>query len=211
MSLSFWIRDYVFLPLATLRREVWWRNLALVISMFIFGLWHKGSFLFMIWGTYHGLLLVFHRQWQELRKRIGFEWSGALATGISWLLTFSAVSVGYIFFRSHTMGQVRSMLRAIVSPHTYRHPALAHSFYFMTLAAMIGYFAALGGSALLDRVSVWATSEGAAPSRTRLLLAAFANERWVWITPIVVVAAIYCSVLFQPGEAATGPVMYALF
>ncbi len=41
MSLSFWIRDYIFLPLATLRREVWWRNLALVISMVLFGLWHK--------------------------------------------------------------------------------------------------------------------------------------------------------------------------
>src|SRR5262249_54940330 len=139
MSLSFWIRDYVFLPLATLRREVWWRNLSLVISMFIFGIWHKGSFLFMIWGKYHGLLLVFHRQWQELRKRIGFEWAGTVAAGISWLLTFCAVSIGYIFFRSHTVTQARSMLRAIASLNTYRHASLTHSFYFMTLAAMLGY------------------------------------------------------------------------
>ena len=58
MSLSFWIRDFLFLPLATMRREVWWRNLSLVIAMFVFGLWHKGSFLLMMWGTYHGILLV---------------------------------------------------------------------------------------------------------------------------------------------------------
>ena len=43
MSLSFWIRDYVFLPLAMLRREMWWRNLALVLSMILFGLWHKAT------------------------------------------------------------------------------------------------------------------------------------------------------------------------
>ena len=40
MSLSFWIRDFLFLPLATARREVWWRNLSLVIAMFVFGVWH---------------------------------------------------------------------------------------------------------------------------------------------------------------------------
>ena len=43
MSLSFWIRDYVFLPLATMRREVWWRNLVLVLSMVVFGLWHNAT------------------------------------------------------------------------------------------------------------------------------------------------------------------------
>src|ERR1035438_3829495 len=55
MSLSFWIRDYVFLPLAVLRREMWWRNLALVVSMITFGLWHKASLLFVLWGCYHGV------------------------------------------------------------------------------------------------------------------------------------------------------------
>ncbi len=49
MSLSFWIRDYVFLPLATLRREIWWRNLALVISMVLFGIWHKAT-----WCSFFG-------------------------------------------------------------------------------------------------------------------------------------------------------------
>ena len=43
MSLSFWIRDFFFLPLATMRREVWWRNLSLVIAMFVFGIWHIGA------------------------------------------------------------------------------------------------------------------------------------------------------------------------
>jgi alginate O-acetyltransferase complex protein AlgI len=205
MSLSFWIRDFLFLPLATARREVWWRNLSLVISMFVFGLWHKGSFLLMMWGTYHGLLLVAHRQWQEFRKRVGFEWTGALPSFISWALTFFAVCIGYVFFRANTVAQALAMLKALASPGSYRHLTLDHSFYAMVLLAAIGYFAVIGVSNLLDRFSEKATS------RFGTFFSAFARERWVWIAPIIVVLALYLSVIFQPGQAETGPVMYALF
>ena len=67
MSLSFWIRDYLFLPLVMLRRDVWWRSFVLVLSMVVFGLWHKGAVLFLLWGLYQGILLVLHRQWQQLK------------------------------------------------------------------------------------------------------------------------------------------------
>ena len=212
MSLSFWIRDFLFLPLATLRSEVWWRKLSLVIAMFAFGVWHKGSFLFMIWGTYHGVLLVLHRQWQELRKRLGIAWSGVLATGISWWLTFSAVCIGYIFFRSNSFRQAFALLRAIGTPGTYRHMTLDRSFYVMTLLAAAGYFTVIGGIVLLDRLGEAARNrKQIAPLGFGTLLGVLANERWVWLTPIVLVLALYCSVIFQPGHAESGPVMYALF
>jgi len=215
MSLSFWIRDFVFLPLATVRREVWWRNLSLVIAFFIFGLWHitpaqKGNVLMMFWGVYHGVLLVLHRQWQELRKRLGFEWSGSIATAISWLLTFAAVNVGYIFFRSESLAQAFGMLKAILSLHSYRHLSLDHSFCAMTLLAAGGYFAVLGGQALLDRLGEFARARWNSGILRTILLAA-TDERWVWITPAVLVAALYFSAIFTPGKAETGPVMYALF
>jgi alginate O-acetyltransferase complex protein AlgI len=206
MSLSFWIRDYVFLPLATLRREVWWRNLSLVIAMFVFGIWHKGSLLFMIWGTYHGLLLVTHRQWQEFRKRLGFAWEGVIATGISWLLTFSAVCVGYIFFRSDNMTQAISMLRVIFNPASYRHFYLPQGFYLMTSLAMGGYFAVVAVSSFLDRVQSRAVAAG-----QHDFLSLLACNRWVWVAPLIIVLGLYLNVIFQPGHAATGPVMYALF
>ncbi len=216
MSLSFWIRDFLFLPLATARREVWWRNLSLVIAMFVFGLWHKGTLLLMLWGTYHGILLVLHRQWQESRKRLGFEWTGVVATAISWWLTFSAVCVGYIFFRAENARQSFAMLKALASLDTYRHLSLDHSFYVMTLLAFLGYFAVIGAGALLDRLAdatrAWIeTANGALRRALATLLGALARERWVWITPLVVVVALYLSVIFQPGHAETGPVMYALF
>jgi alginate O-acetyltransferase complex protein AlgI len=216
MSLSFWIRDFLFLPLATARRALWWRNLSLVIAMFVFGLWHGGSLLYMMWGTYHGILMVVHRQWQEFRKRVGFEWSGFIPTLISWALTFSAVCIGYIFFNAKTVPQALGMLKAIVSFRTYRHLTLDRSFCVMTFLAAVGYFTVIGGTVLLDRLAEslrkweenapggWAMWFGSA-------LGILANERWVWITPAVLVGALYLSVMFQPGHAETGPVMYALF
>jgi alginate O-acetyltransferase complex protein AlgI len=215
MSLSFWIRDFVFLPLATARREVWWRNLALVIAMFVFGIWHigsaeKGGLLLMLWGTYHGVLLVMHRQWQEFRKRVGFEWAGAIATFVSWFVTFSAVCIGYIFFRAESFPQAFGMLKAMASLRSYRRFTLDHSFYVMVFVAAAGYFAVIGGSMLLDRMEEF-PRERTAPSRLGNLLALVARERWVWLVPIVLVSALYLSVIFQPGHAQTGPVMYALF
>jgi len=216
MSLSFWIRDFLFLPLATARRELWWRNLSLVIAMFVFGLWHGGSLLYMMWGTYHGILMVLHRQWQEFRKRVGFEWSGLVPSLISWALTFSAVCIGYIFFNAKTVRQAFGMLKAIVAFRTYRHLTLDHSFCVMTFLAAAGYFAVTGASLLLDRLAevVQHRKEKTPGPLARWFgnaLQILANERWVWITPVVVVLALYLSVMFKPGQAETGPVMYALF
>jgi hypothetical protein len=108
------------------------------------------------------------------------------------------------------------MLKAMASLHTYRHLTLDHSFYVMTFVAAAGYFAVLGAGALLGRLAEAAriateTASGALRTSFWKLLSAFARERWVWIAPIVVVLALYLSVIFQPGQAETGPVMYALF
>ena len=218
MSLSFWIRDFLFLPLATVRRSVWWRNFSLVIAMFVFGIWHIGAghagFLMMIWGVYHGILLVVHRQWQEFRKRVGFEWSGALPTAISWLLTFSAVCIGYIFFRANGFHQAFAMLKAMASLRSYRHLSFDHSFYVMTFLAAAGYFVVIGAGEYLDHLNETGMHESSlGPLRAFFAnaIGTLARERWVWITPVVLVLALYLSVIFHPGQAETGPVMYALF
>ena len=147
---------------------------------------------------------------------MGFEWSGALATGISWLLTFSAVCIGYIFFRSESVKQAFAMLKAMLSLHTYNHRTLDRSLYLMTFLAAAGYFAVIAGGALLDRLGGYARSrsDGTSSALRKLTgrwLGTFADERWVWITPVVLVLTLYLSVVFQPGHAETGPIMYALF
>jgi hypothetical protein len=147
---------------------------------------------------------------------MGFEWSGLVATAISWSLTFSAVCVGYIFFRARNIPQAFAMLKALVSPSTYGHLTLDHSLYFMTFLASAGYFAIIGAAELLDRVGEsarrWARSTPfAVQRRLATFTASLADQRWVWIAPAVLVLGLYLSVIFQPGQAETGPVMYALF
>ena len=151
MSLSFWIRDYVFLPLATLRREMWWRNLALVISMVLFGVWHKASLLFVLWGCYHGVLLVLHRQVQQLQQRLNWEPPAALWTPLSWIVTITLVSFGWIFFRANSLPQASQMFTALVSPASYVTHFLPAALYLLVMALAIGYAAVLLVIAGLDR------------------------------------------------------------
>jgi alginate O-acetyltransferase complex protein AlgI len=151
MSLSSWIRDYLFLPLATARRELWWRNLALAISMVIFGLWHKGSLLFLIWGVYQGVLLMLHRQWQQFQRWSGFSWAGYVAAPVSWLVTFAAMSLGWIFFRANDLHQARTMWAAVVNLGSYGQLALPRSLYLLTAIVVVGYFCVVGIKWLLER------------------------------------------------------------
>ena len=140
MSLSFWIRDYLFFPLATIRREPWWRNLVLVIAMVTFGLWHKGTVLFAIWGLYHGVLLVLHRKWQQFQRGSDFYWPQHVATPVSWAGTFAAISFGWIFFRANDLRQSFAMVAAVFSPTSYRYHFLPPSLYALIVALAVGYF-----------------------------------------------------------------------
>jgi alginate O-acetyltransferase complex protein AlgI len=151
MSLSFWIRDYVFLPLATARRDRWWRNASLVIAMGTFGLWHGATVLFIAWGLYHGLLLVGHREFERVQKRRGWRLTGPVAKVVSWGLTFLLISLGWILFRAGSVGQALSMLSALVHPGTYRSFTLRPNFYIVVTAIALGYFAFMGVGAALSR------------------------------------------------------------
>ncbi len=140
MSLSFWIRDYLFFPLATVRRETWWRNAVLVFSMITFGLWHRGTVLFAIWGLYHGALLLLHRKWQEFQRWSGLRWSPYVATPISWAVTFAAISLGWIFFRANDLRQSLDMVAAIFNPASYGQHLLPPNFYALITVVVVGYF-----------------------------------------------------------------------
>jgi alginate O-acetyltransferase complex protein AlgI len=153
MSLSSWIRDYVFLPLATMRREMWWRHAALVLSMIIFGLWHKGAPLFVIWGTYHGILLVLHRLWQRLQHDLNFRWEGTAQSAFSWALTFAVMCLGWIFFRASGVKQALGMFATLLSLASYVRPVLPTDLYFLVATLILGYFATTALSARTDAES----------------------------------------------------------
>lgn len=210
MSLSFWVRDYIFLPLAMVRREAWWRNVSLVLAMLIFGLWHNANLLFFLYGLYHGLLLVLHRQYQQWTLQLRWQWPRYLQAFLSWGVTFAAVSMGWIFFRAGSVDQAFSMFEAIISPGSYHHLLLPRSLYLVVALVMVTYFALQGIGGFLDRKlsASESTVDGVAPATVIGLLA---RERWVWIAPIVAVGLIYLSVILQAGPPTAPPFVYGAF
>ena len=210
MSLSFWIRDYVFLPLATLRREIWWRNLALVISMVLFGVWHKATLLFVLWGCYHGVLLVLHRQVQQVERKFNLEPSPALWTPLSWLVTITLVSFGWIFFRASSLPQAGQMFSALLSPATYSTHFLPLPLYLLVLVLALLYAAVLLLIAALDRRS---ERLGMPEATSRWdVLGIVVRDRWVWLTPMYAFALLIATWLVTRAQSAgAAPFVYRSF
>ena len=150
MSLSFWIRDYVFHPLAAAwRRYSWWPYIVLIISMTLFGFWHGAKWTFIVYGLYHGLVLVVHRLGQRMKRQFSVRLPGYLGAFLSWGTTFALVSVGFIFFRANDLSQAWTMLRAVFTPAAYGRFAMPLSFYVLTCTIAAGYFVVIAGHSLL--------------------------------------------------------------
>jgi alginate O-acetyltransferase complex protein AlgI len=214
MSLSSWIRSYVFLPLAMLWGRPYWQIFSLFCSMIAFAMWHKIAWTFLAWGAYQGLLLVIHRLWQ---RHVVRSLPAAFSHGLlPWLFTFLTMNLGWIFFRAKDMGQVSAMLRAVFSPRTYAAWRLPHFYYIMVSLCVVGYFVVVLGSASLRWLSKRYHSydivdEVLGASAIRAWVAVFLDEPWVWAGPIAAVLVLYVSaVLNGPPPEATAT-MYRVF
>ena len=209
MSLSFWIRDYVFLPLATLRRELWWRNLALVIAMVVFGLWHRASLLFLLWGCYHGVLLVLHRQVQQLQRKLDWGPAAEFWTPISWIATMALINLGWIFFRANSLPQTREMLLSVLSPASYGSHFLSGSLYLLVAALAAGYAIVVFMSNALERYSSEPQTSEATPGSR--IIGFLARSRWFWIPPLYALALVFLLIVTLTRGASTAQFMYNKF
>jgi alginate O-acetyltransferase complex protein AlgI len=98
MSLSSWLRDYLYIPLGGSKRSIY-RNL--MITMALGGLWHGASFNFVIWGVLHGLALVTEH---ALGLTIAADAKTApLRAGLRWFVTLNFVCLAWVFFRSPSL------------------------------------------------------------------------------------------------------------
>ncbi len=115
ISLSTWLRDYLYIPLGGNRGPRWFIYRNIMITMLLGGLWHGGAWTFVIWGGLHGLALVVHREWRRLRDAMpSLRWIGGQ---LAWLLTIYWVCVAWIFFRAGTLDRALVATRSFVLFH----------------------------------------------------------------------------------------------
>ncbi len=113
MTLSRFLRDYLYISLGGSRRGKARRYINLMVTMLLGGLWHGAGWTFVIWGGLHGLYLVINHAWGGIRQRLrlpgGRKWTRALA----WTITFLAVVIGWVFFRAESLPAAMNMLAAM--------------------------------------------------------------------------------------------------
>ena len=117
MSLSSWLRDYLYIPLGGNRLGVGRTYVNLMLVMLIGGLWHGASWNFVIWGAIHGAGLCVHKLWLTHRPA-GMRTPKWLSYPVSHTITLAVVLIGWIFFRAQTFDSAGTYLVRLFSWQT---------------------------------------------------------------------------------------------
>jgi D-alanyl-lipoteichoic acid acyltransferase DltB (MBOAT superfamily) len=124
MTLSRFLKDYLYIPLGGNRKGSARRYLNLMITMFLGGLWHGAGWTFVIWGALHGIYLVINHAWQGVHRILGHDltrktrWGNFLARSI----TFLAVVVGWVFFRANNLEDALHVLQGMTGMNGFALP-----------------------------------------------------------------------------------------
>lgn len=158
ISLSSWLRDYLFIPLGGSRGGRTRTLVNLSITMVLGGLWHGAAWTFVLWGALQAFGLVVHRLWSEsgsravqaLRSRPGWRIAATV-------LTFHFVCLGWIFFRAPTLDAALEVLAGLAQPWSigpWLTPALLLAVALGTLGQFTPAVARRAARGLLERLPV---------------------------------------------------------
>jgi alginate O-acetyltransferase complex protein AlgI len=122
ITLSSWLRDYLYIPLGGNRHGEARTYFALLMTMLLGGLWHGASWTFVVWGGLHGTYLAVER-W--LRRRFGGYRPGPIELLLLGLLTYVLINVTWVFFRAHTFDKAWLVLKGMFGLNPDSEPVLA--------------------------------------------------------------------------------------
>jgi alginate O-acetyltransferase complex protein AlgI len=111
ISLSAFLRDYLYIPLGGNRYGTIRRHGNLLTTMVLGGLWHGASWTFVLWGAVHGVLLVINHGWRALR---GERKSGIAGRALSWAITFLSVCFAWVLFRADSLASATTIYRGML-------------------------------------------------------------------------------------------------
>ena len=116
ISLSSWLRDYLYIPLGGNRKGKARAYLNQFLTMLLGGLWHGASIRFLVWGALHGVALATHKAWLSVTASVPAPRSRLVAGGgrlLAWALTFHFVCLCWVFFRAESMTTALNVLHQI--------------------------------------------------------------------------------------------------
>ena len=134
ITLSSWLRDYLYIPLGGNRHGERRTYAALMTTMLLGGLWHGASWTFVAWGGLHGAYLAAER---FLRSRFVKWRPGPLVLVVLGLLTWTLVNITWVFFRAKTFDKAWTVLRGMAGTNAGAKPIL-ESFYLISVAVIVG-------------------------------------------------------------------------
>jgi len=105
ITLSRFLRDYIYIPLGGNRKGQYRTYLNLFLVFLIGGLWHGAAWTFVVWGALHGFAIVIHRCWQKLNFKLNKI--------IAWIITFNFVNFTWIFFRAKSFEDAMKVIRGM--------------------------------------------------------------------------------------------------
>ncbi|MDM5264396.1 MBOAT family protein [Sulfurovum sp. XTW-4] len=124
MTLSRFLKDYLYIPLGGNRKSEVRTYANLFITFLLGGIWHGAGWTFVFWGALHGLALVIHRFW----KRMGFRMHALLG----WFITFNFVNVSWVFFRAKEWDDAIKVLKGMIAIDQIYFPvALSGKLHFL--------------------------------------------------------------------------------
>jgi hypothetical protein len=125
ITLSRFLRDYLYIPLGGSRLGPSRRYTNLLITMLLGGLWHGAGWTFIIWGGLHGLYLVINHGWHAFRRRLGHDLSRSTYPGrvAARTVTFLAVVVAWVYFRAEDFDAANRILAGMVGLNGVQLPA----------------------------------------------------------------------------------------
>ena len=184
MTLSRFLRDYLYVPLGGNRRGSARRYLNLMITMVLGGLWHGAGWTFVLWGTLHGAYLAINHGWHALRRRVGHDLARSSAAGrvAGCALTFLAVVMAWVVFRAADLPAALLMLKAMAGANGFVVPDV-----------WLPKWGAFGQ---------WLAAHGVVFGDTRDLVPA-GLVHWIWILLLVV----WCAPNTQQWLAAFRPAL----
>jgi D-alanyl-lipoteichoic acid acyltransferase DltB (MBOAT superfamily) len=137
MSLSQFLRDYLYIPLGGNRHGRILRYVNLMVTMAIGGLWHGAAWTFVAWGVLHGVYLCINHGWNHFAPAVASRFA-RLAEGAGFVLTFLAVVVAWVLFRADSLASAASILSSMANPTkiAFGHGEIAYAAFIAIYAAI---------------------------------------------------------------------------